>query len=80
MPYSQHEISRFFHNFFFFGGGGLALILGMIFGPHREQSQMGGTRVGDGVRWEGTWKYCLLRPKMPSYSKIGATFGVLSIK
>ena len=37
----------------------------------------GGTRVGDRVRWGGTWINCPLRPKMLPYSKIGANLGFL---
>ena len=69
---------RCFSQTFWWGGGDL--LLGTIFGPRQEQSQMGGgTCVGGGIRW-GTLKDCPLRPKMPPYSKIRANFGVLSIK
>ena len=37
--------------------------------PHWGQSQMGGTRIRDGVRWGGTWKNCLLMPKMHPTTK-----------
>ena len=40
------HLQGFFHKIF--GRGDL--LLGMIFGLHRGQSQMGGTHIGDGVR------------------------------
>ena len=68
----------FFSQNFWWEGGELAF--GHDFSVPVGAESDGGTHVGDGVKWGGTYKKWSAEAKNAPYSKIRANFGVLSIK